>query len=168
MKLRSGVVFVCALLVGALLVPGALAQKPERFPSESGPPLELAAGEVCPFPVLLETVENKAVVTIFPSGRVLVTGKYATRVTNLASGESIIVKNSGPLTFTPLPNGNTLVVGRGVGLFYLLAGKEPGGPGLFVSKGRLVAEIDPEAFLFVTPVEVRGKTIDLCARLASP
>ncbi len=110
------------VLLALFLTPSvALADKPTREPVPAAEPLRFAAGEVCAFPVLIEVPESKTKVLTFTddSGtplRQLITGKLRLRVTNLATGESLVVNVSGPgfLTFT---EGNlaTVILGGGGG-----------------------------------------------------
>jgi hypothetical protein len=161
MKLRLGI-FGCVLLTGALLAPSALAQKPVKEPFASEP-LEFPAGDVCPFPVLIEPVASNQSIKTFPDGRMLVTGRGRERVTNLDSGESIVVTTSGSLLITPLPNGDLRLVARGQALFFLLP-QDVGGPGLIRMRGRLVEVLDPEADA-ITAFRLRGQRTDVCAQL---
>jgi hypothetical protein len=163
MKLRLGII-VSFLVAGAVLAPSAVAQKPIKEPFVSEP-VEFSAGEVCPFPVRIETIAGNQSSKTFPDGRMLVTGRATERVTNLATGESIDVKTRGSALFDPLPGDNLRIVVRGHGVIFLFA-RDVGGPALIATTGRVDEVLDLTTDT-ITSFRLSGQRRDLCAELAS-
>ena len=160
---------VLLALLALLPASAALADKPTREALPAPEPLAFAAGEVCAFPVRIEAVDskNKAVTFTDEDGdpvRQIITGTLRMRVTNLATGESLVVNVSGPgfLTFTA--DGLATVTLGGRGLLFLRAGIDVPPAGVFLVSGRLVLAIGPEGE--VTEIVGRtGQMQDLCAAL---
>jgi hypothetical protein len=154
---RTGLFLTLALL--ALFAPTATADKPLKEPL---PPPEDAvhpAGLVCPFPLGEEVLSNRGKSITFSDGSQLVTGTLKERLTNLDTGESIVVNISGPGTFTV--EGDVLhVFGRGAWLL-LATADEPGGPGALFIHGHIRFDVD---LLTGAPsnLQVRGSMRDLC------
>ena len=161
MRLRLGS-FALVLAFGGLLASAALAQPPVKEPGASEPQ-EFAAGEVCPFPVLLESIGGNPSITFFASGRFHVTGREVVRVTNLDTLESIELDTTGVITFRPLADGNLAITGQGRSLIYFLP-QDVGGPGLFLVTGR-ISEILDTASDTITVADSRGQRLDVCAAL---
>jgi hypothetical protein len=157
---RTGLFLTFALLLP--LAPTAIAAKPVKEPLPAPEPSVFPAGEICPFPLLVETVTNREKSITFSDGSQLITGAFKDRLTNLATGESILVNASGParLTF----DGDILhVVSRGASLL-LANATQPGGPGALFVHGFARYDIDlltGEPLFLV----VRGTTRDLCEQL---
>jgi hypothetical protein len=159
------------VLLALLLTPSvALADKPTREPAPAFEPPPFAAGEVCAFPVLIEETENKAKALTFidDSGaplRQIITGKFRVRVTNLATGESLVVNVSGPgfLTFTEGELATVTLGGRG--LLFLRAGIDVPPAGIFLLSGRTVLGIGAQGEV-TSIVSQTGRVQDLCAALA--
>jgi hypothetical protein len=158
----------CLLFAAALVLVSAqavLAAKPDRVPLELPPSLELAAGEACEFPLLVEFLANRGKTLTFHDNegnaiRQIGTGTLKIRVTNLAD-ESVApleLNISGPIHITLHPDGSATLVfgGRGISLFP---------PGTFVlTAGRSVVELDAEGE--VISVTNMGIEEDLCVALA--
>jgi len=163
--MRSSLSLWFAAALGLVSAPAALAAKPDRAPLELPPSLELAAGEACEFPLLVEFLANRGKTLTFYDNegnaiRQIGTGTLKIRVTNLAD-ESVApleLNISGPLHTTLHPDGSATLVfgGRGISLFP---------PGTFVlTAGRSVVELDAEGeVISVTNV---GFEEDLCVALA--
>lgn len=133
------------------------------------PPLEFAAGELCPFAVRIEAVENKEIATTFTDKdgnptRQLITGRLVMRITNLATGASIVRNVSGPGMLTFHADGTLTVVLRGGSLLYLLP-TDAGGPGLWLNSGPVRLEVD--AANNVTSTVRPAHSIDVCPMLAA-
>ena len=160
---------VYALALAAVLVllsaQAVLAVKPDRVALELPPSLELAAGEACEFPLLVEFLTNRGkTVTFFDSQgnaiRQIGTGALKIRVTNLADGSvtPLELNISGPIHITLDEDGSATLVfgGRGISLFP---------PGTFVlTAGRSVVELDATGQ--VISVTNMGFEEDLCLALA--
>lgn len=162
MKLRIGLLAM-VLAVGAVLASAGLAQPPVKEPLVSEP-MEFPAGVVCPFPVLGETVSGNESITFFASGRFHITGEGSTRVTNLATQESIVLDTSGVVTFTPLEDGNLAITGSGRNLFFFLP-QDVEGAGLFLITGR-ISEILDSSTDTITSSSSTGQRVDVCAALS--
>jgi hypothetical protein len=149
------------LASAAFLVQAAIAAPPirEDLPSESF----TYPVEVCGFEVLQETTANKGKQLTFSDGRQLATGVLKLRLTNLETGESIVLNASGPGIF--LTEGDVVTVrARGPWVIALLPG-EPTGPGLFYYKGNTTFTVDT-ATGALTSITSTGTPRDLCAELS--
>ena len=163
--MRSSLSLLFAAAIVLVSAQAVLAAKPDRAPLELPPSLELAAGEACEFPLLVEFLANRGKTLTFYDNegnaiRQIGTGTLKIRVTNLAD-ESVApleLNISGPLHTTLHPDGSATLVfgGRGISLFP---------PGTFVlTAGRSVVELDAEGeVISVTNV---GFEEDLCVALA--
>ena len=163
MRRASSLLFAAALvLVSAQAV---LAAKPDRDPLELPPFLEVAAGDACEFPILVEFLANGGkMLTFFDDEgnaiRQIGTGVLKIRVTNLADASvaPLELNISGPIHTTLHPDGSATLIfgGRGISLFP---------PGTFVlTAGRSVVELDAEGE--VISVTNMGFEEDLCVTLA--
>jgi hypothetical protein len=143
----------------------ALAEGPVTEPVPSDPLVldGIQNPRVCSFPIRLDAVRNNATIKTFPNGRVLVSGSFWTRVTNLSTGNSIAFNNSGPITVTPRSDGSVQVTARGQSLFYFFAG-DLGGPGLLRMTGLVEETISAEGVI-TSFSHTGGTTENLCATL---
>ena len=157
---RTGLFLTFALLL--LLAPAAIAAKPVKEPLPTSEPSDFAAGEICPFPLLVETLTNREKSITFSDGSQLITGALKVRLTNLATRDSILVNASGPSRETV--EGDILhVVSRGSTVLVANA-TQPGGPGALFVHGRASFDIDlltGEPLFLV----VHGNTRNLCEEL---
>jgi hypothetical protein len=98
--MRRSILVAFAVAIALLLAgQSARAAAPLRF--SLGPVHDTAAaGLVCPFAVSVDTVSINETLTVLANGRVFVTGSSFERVTNLDTGESIVVNVSGPFSLT--------------------------------------------------------------------
>ena len=158
---RTGLFLTFALLL--LLAPAAMAAKPVKEPLPTLEPSVFPAGQICPFPLLEETLTNREKSITFSDGSALITGALKVRLTNLDTGESILVNVPGPSRETV--EGDILhVAARGPSLL-LANATQPGGPGALFVRGHISFDIDlltGEPLFLV----VRGNTRDLCDKLA--
>jgi hypothetical protein len=155
-----------AALVVATFAPAALAEGPTREPLPSDP-LEFPAGLVCPFPVLIEAATNKQTITTFPSGRVMITGAFRGRVTNLASGESLELNMPGPAVLTTNEDGTISLKATGRTLFFFFPGDLGSGqPGALLSLSGHVEEVLTGDFSAVISFDHVGTSENLCETLA--
>ena len=157
--------FLGLLLAAAVAVPAAAA-KPERAFIEAPPPTDYAAGVLCAYPVRIEAVTNQEYGIAFPvaedgTQRTIVTGRLVMMVTNLVSHESLTVNVSGPGVFTFGADGLS-IDGGGRWLFYLFA-TDAGGPGIWVTSGRIHLEAGASG---VTALTMPHRTQDVCHLLA--
>jgi hypothetical protein len=155
---------LAALMLG-VLAPGALANPPTHIPA--GPIPDFTLTDSCKFPVLVHVDTNNEVNTTFSDGRTLVTGSLKVTLTDVTNSKSIHVNISGPGTFTPLPNGETLQRSVGRWLFFFSPNQlGPGTPGrLILTTGVVTALLDQNGNL-TSFTHTNGTTTDLCAQLA--
>jgi hypothetical protein len=159
----------CLLLLSAT---GAAAARPTREPVPNEP-LEFAAGQVCSFPVRLESPFNRQTMTTFfdrfgsPRATV-VTGVASTLVTNLDSGANLLIPGGQRLSFGG--DSDTFVLdANGVTPFFFFDGDANPigtGSGLFAIFGKAHEELDLNTG-FVTLFEYSGSAVDVCAALSS-
>jgi hypothetical protein len=165
MKRVTAVVAVIAATLMLVSAP-ALASAPTREPF----PLEpIVIDGVCGFPVLAEPIVNQEFITTFTDEqgnvtRQIISGRLVTRLTNLDTGESVVVNTSGPGTI--LFEDDTVVLnGHGTGLLFFFPEQlGPGDPGLImILKGSFTLTIAPDGTQ--TFSNVRGNTTDVCQLL---
>ena len=157
----SGVAIVT--LLAALIVPAALAGQPtiQRFPFE-----DHFVTQSCGFPVQIDatgTVVDISYTDELGNFHEFQAGPTAkATLTNLVTGKTIVVNNSGPGDLTFPAAGGFTQVGTGLWLWGQL---NPAtlAPGIFLSKGRFVLSRSASG---VRTITLTGTTIDLCAQLA--
>jgi hypothetical protein len=152
---RRAFAFTAALLLTILATGAAGAAQPIREPLVIE---DEDFNNLCPFPVRLEITANKEYVKFFSDGRILVNGKLFVRITNLVSGESLDANVSGPAHITLLSERGA---GRGI---FLLFPEDAGGPGIILGTGRVDVVRGEDGF--ITDLDIRGTTFDVCAALA--
>jgi hypothetical protein len=156
MTVRTSTFLVlAAALLTLLAASSATAAQPIRSPLFGE---DFSSDELCSFPVLIEVTANKEYVTEFADGRILITGKFFVRITNLDTGQSLDLNASGPATFSA-----ESAFLRGRSLFLLFPG-DPEGPGLLLTSGplQLMAAEDGSLAGFT----FKGHSLDVCAALA--
>jgi hypothetical protein len=158
-------IFVTALIAAAVLASSAGAEKPVRESLGAGGVIEIAAGEVCPFPMVLDETARKGTLTTFSDGHTVIHAKGTVRVTNALSEESVSLRIAGSIEDTQLPNGDLRSIASGRNLLFYLEG-DVLGPGLFFTIGRVVEIFDADTGA-VTSSDLSGKRIDICAQLSS-
>ena len=128
---------------------------------------------VCSFDVLEELLGNTEKLATFynQDGEVafqILTGANKWRFTNVESGKSIVLNGSGPGRFAVQP-GSDIVRAEtgGVSFWTFQPGTQPPGwPALALTRGRIVAELDPATFTIVNLIAQQGASVqDLCAAL---
>jgi hypothetical protein len=153
---RRAFTFVAVALLTVLATGAAGAAQPIREPLVIE---DEQFNNLCPFPVLLEITANKEYVKFFSDGRLFVNGKLFVRITNLQTGESLDANVSGPAHITLL---NERGAGRGI---FLLFPEDVGGPGIILGTGRVDVVRGEDGF--ITDLEIKGTTFDVCAALAA-
>jgi len=159
---------VAATLLGSamaitLALPALAAGRPTfspvPFPAEG---ILLPGGVFCDFDLFAEATKNTEVAKTFPAdanGNVLqiVTGQLWVRLTNVATGESLVVNISGPTRYLIHPDGSleSIQMGR-------LVAVAPGG--FFVYSGRVISTILPDGTTDIH--SIRGSRTDICAFLS--
>src|SRR5947209_19934551 len=85
-------------IVGALQLPtGTAHATPPTRTTE--PPFDFASSTVfCGFPLRAETLRNNIKITTFSDGHQLVTGGRTVRLTNLDTGTTIVLRDTGSVT----------------------------------------------------------------------
>jgi hypothetical protein len=155
-----------ALVLVALGFAGAAAAgKPDKFPTPI-PAAHFDAGELCPFELSWETTKDDAFAIYHVDHDYLWGGgRNFALLTNLDSGNTMVVNSTGPgkLTFT---EGGVDIVGGG----HWLVGETsddpaPTAPGLWLYSGHIHITFDP-----VNGTQIVGydgtAPIDVCAALA--
>jgi hypothetical protein len=134
------------------------------------PPLQFGAGEMCAFPILLETIsENSNVSTFAPApdgSRRIVTRGVATDVaTNLLTGESITRTGGYRISVRIAADGSVEADGTGALYAYYFAG-DPGelGAGLHAIDGHVRESYAPDGTFLGGTFD--GSSSDLCDVLA--
>ncbi|HYV22193.1 MAG TPA: hypothetical protein VEN31_06025 [Candidatus Bathyarchaeia archaeon] len=124
----------------------------------------IPAGAVCPFAVAVDSVTINEKATVWSGGRVILTGNSVERITNLATGKSVVVNVSGPFTLTSAGGVDTFMA-TGRNLFGLRSGDlGPGQPGaLLLTTGLVIFTQSPSG---VTFTHVGGTTENLCQTLS--
>ena len=152
---------VIALALVTLFALSAFAQKPVKEPVVYDP-LEFGAGDVCSFPVHIQG-DGKQNQIQFPSGREMIVGHGSATVTNVATGASIELAQSGRYVEKVLADGTVRIETNGQVLFFLLP-QDVGGPALTLATGHSVLVYDINADT-VTSLRSSGRTFDVCTVL---
>jgi hypothetical protein len=110
---------------------------------------------------------NKQTQTFFANGRLLVTGPFKTRITNVATGAYVDRNAPGAIRVEQNPDGTWHVVGTGTTLFYFFPDDlGPGRPGaLLYGTGRTEETITADFGRILSYRHV-GTTENLCETLA--
>ena len=165
MRRTATVSMLVALLLALGALPAAAQGQPEHFFYEPAG-MEFAAGAVCVFGVIVETLRGRVHDSVreLDDGTIHIrtTGSWHARLTNTETGESIVRNLSGPLDLWIFPDGTARAVNRGHTLAWLLP--EEGGPALWHHRGTIEWSID-EAGLF-SVVRETGIREDLCSALS--
>lgn len=154
-----------------LLVPfAALAQKPTiTYFDFTGTAFTLpASAGFCPFDIYEQPVGNKEKIATFydKAGQVkfqIITGVNKWMFTNLSTGKAVQLNASGPgrLTFE---NNTVILSGSGESFFYI-SNPPAGFPKLSLTRGRIVAEVDPTTFTVTNLITQHGTVQDICTLL---
>jgi hypothetical protein len=166
---------ISALILAAtsvLILGGApaLAAPPLHEPLDL-PPLEFAAGDICDFPILLETTGGNIRQTTFAatkdgSVRVLQRGFAMSEVTNLASGESLTFGGGSRITIMFRADGSVEAWGSGkLFAFYFAGDVGDLGPGVHSVTGRVTERYGTDGSL--TDATFSGRAENLCDVLAA-
>jgi hypothetical protein len=131
----------------------------------------LPKGDFCPFPVDILILTSGQTRTTFldQSGNVimeLITGPLKVRVTNVTTGESLDLNIAGP---GRIVEDGEILIATGPWLLFVPKGAlldDPDFQGLFLTRGRVVAEIDENENI-VRFISSNGRVDDICAALAS-
>jgi hypothetical protein len=158
LKMRKTISSLVAfMLVAAIAVPVATADKPVKEPSPSDD--FTIPASICGFEVMVEILTDKGKAITFGDGRTMLSGALKVRLTNSDDPTSSIVLNiSGPGKF----ESSGVLTATGPWLFFFLPGELGAGspPILAFTKGQVL--IDDTGFHLLG-----GTRIDLCPVLAS-
>jgi hypothetical protein len=80
---------------------------------EENPAFEAVLEGVCPFPFMVEPFQNKEIIKTFSDGRTITTGVWKFLLTNLDTGNSVILNISGPAFTTVNADGTTTLIRGG-------------------------------------------------------
>jgi hypothetical protein len=162
-RLAVGLATAATLIAAAVIaVISPAAAQPVIFP----------AGVACPdYGLMLEPSEGHRVTREFRDEngelvRSLVAGTGGDLIlTNLSTNESLTLRSSGAVMHTTFNDDDTqTVVLTGHWVLILFPTDLPAGPSTTLHVGRVVYTADPNGVFTIE--EVRGRTTDLCARLA--
>ena len=175
-EMRRILVVVVVAAMGAVFVPLGVAGKPEQARVEPGTVLAVyPAGLVCsesdaPGGVRWTFVGGPTTDRLFDNGRFMESGNGAIEVTNIASGESVVIPLHGSIVQIPTDTGFTAHTGGAV-LVSLFPGDA--GPGdvstgrMYVITGHIVAEVDSiGAGGAFSSFAYTGQLVDVCAMIA--
>jgi hypothetical protein len=159
------------VVVGFLMFPWTVASAggaPYRFPDPGGS-IDFPAGTLCSFEMLDTNVVDNEVWTVFPvqpNGDQVwkVTGSLVVTHTNVSTGKSLTLNESGPATLTYHADGSITADFRGPGELWLFAGDVPSGPDDLYVTGQYVLDVSPSGQ--GTLVSLTGSHYDLCAALS--
>lgn len=168
MKRLGLLAIIGAIAMLAISAMPAMAGKPQKFPATpfTG---SFNAGDVCAFQVDTAPVEFKVTVKVFSDSggnptRIEFRGRDVIEVTNHDTGKRLVFNASGPGTLYPQPDGSTLAVGGGPGLFALFPGDDRG-PAMLYIKGRATFTVSPTGQ--ISNIVTHGPVVDVCAMLAA-
>jgi hypothetical protein len=161
---RSGSMLALSLLLGVVLA-ATLASSAQATPPtrSTEPPFTFDNNTLfCGFPMRAEVLKDNVKILTFSSGRQLVTGTQTYRLTNLATGKSLVVKDAGNLITNPDQTTDTFH-GR---LVLFLFPIEPFGPSASLFVGSVHATFAQPGGFFYSGLRYTGKRVDLCAALS--
>jgi hypothetical protein len=150
-------------IIGASQIPIAAAHAvpPTR---DTEPPFDFASSTVfCGFPLRAETLQNNIKITTFSDGHQLVTGGRTVRLTNLATGRTLTLRDTGNVTTNAAQTSETLT---GSLVLFLFPG-EPFGPGAWLFDGHTTATFAQPGGFTYGALALNGKQTDLCAALSA-
>jgi hypothetical protein len=129
-----------------------------------------ASAGFCPFDIYEQpTGNNEKIATFYgQAGEVklqIISGVNKWSFTNLSNGKTVNFNASGPARFTVQPGSDTVLAqGGGVSFFYI-PNPPAGFPKLALTRGRVVAELDPTTFTVSNLITVNGTVQDICPML---
>jgi hypothetical protein len=164
--MRRGLLLLSILVTALAAAPVATADKPIREVIPA--PDDRVIDDQCSFPVLGH-IEGNEINTTFTDrfgNPIRLLGVFpgnTLTLTNLDSDKSITVGATGSFQLRANPDGtaSAMVTGQGVWLGHPVTGE----PGIWFQSGRVSASLDADGN--ATSVNVTGKLVDLCPRLAS-
>ena len=165
-KSLAGVAFALVLTLGVAPV---LASRPTiEYLDFSGGPFTLTG--VCPFGIYEEPTGNKEKVATFynQTGDItfqVITGVNKWRFTNVSTGKVLDVNASGPGRLFVEPGSDLVLAETGGVSFFFIPNPPPGMPTFSLTRGRVVAELDPTTFIVTNLVAQQGTVQDICALL---
>ena len=161
------------------LIPAALLVLAVASPASAAPPVkepqgpilnEFAAGDVCDFPVRVESLQSKAKSITFDRRdgalKVNLSGALIERVTNLDTGASVIRQSSGPAKVSVNDAGHVVLTYGGASVLTFFDGDVIGRRLLYFKGGGAETEIGDDGFFFVR-VAFPPHVEDLCATLSA-
>ena len=168
MRNRTTLAATAIAVLGALLAPAAEAARPDRFVE---PPYEAFIDASCPASIAPEGIRwadagGNFAALFFDDGGELRTGRHPDLLTNVASGESLLLHLQGSIETRPVGD-DFLVTMRGTnGLILYPDDAGPGDvdePRVYVFTGTVRVMFD--AGFVVTELEHSGPVRDICAEL---
>jgi hypothetical protein len=129
-----------------------------------------ASAGFCPFDIYEEPIGNKIKVATFygQTGEIkfeIISGMNKWRFTNLSTGKAIELNASGPGRFFVRPGSDTVLAETGGVSFFYILNPPAGIPKLALTRGRVVAELDPTTFVVTNLISHHGTVQDICPML---
>lgn len=168
MHRRTTLAATAIAVLGALLAPAAEAGRPERFVE---PPYETFIDASCPEAIAPEGIQwsdagGNFAALFFDDGAELKTGRHPDLVTNVATGDSVLLDLQGSIRARPVGD-EVRVTMRGTNGLILYPGDAGPGdvdePRVFVFTGTVRFTFN--AALTITKLEHTGRARDVCAEL---
>ena len=168
MPIRTTLAATAIAVLGALLAPAADAARPDRFVE---PPYESFVDASCPDSIAPEGIEwsdggGNFAALFFDDGGELKVGRHPDLVTNVATGESVLLDLQGSVRARPLGDGFRVTMRGTNGLILYPGDAGPGDidePRVYVFTGTVRVTFD--AGFAVTELEHTGPARDVCAEL---
>jgi hypothetical protein len=158
--MRQVLALLCVGIVTLAGAAAAFSAGPLREPLVFEP-ITFSAGEVCPFPVTIETVVNKEILKDF-GDHLIITGRLVAEVTNDDTGQSVVLNISGPAKVVFTEDAATQY-GRGLGLNFFFPGDLGPEGALLWTRGPMIQRFSEDGLEVVRMAPV---VRDVCAMLA--
>jgi hypothetical protein len=168
-------IFALVIACGTLVVPSALAGKPNRERLPLGGTNAYPAGVVCPTAIApggvqFEVIGGNWTVKLFDDGKFLATGRRILKITNIAFPDrSVVVDWDGSFASVPLADGTFADRGSGTVGFAFFPGDA--GPGdtttgrIYLFTGKL--SLTENSSGAIVAYGSKGSMEDVCAEIAS-
>jgi hypothetical protein len=165
---RASLAAIAIAAIGGLLAPAAEAGRPDRFVE---PPIEAFVDASCPDAIAPEGIRwsdggGRFAVLLFADGGELRVGRHPDRMTNVATGESVLLDLRGSIRARLAGDGVRATM-RGTNGLILYPGDsgpgDTGEPRVYVFTG--VVRVTFDAAFAVTELEFAGTARDVCAEL---
>jgi len=132
--------------------------------------VSFVATGLCAFDIREDAIgNNEKVATFFDRDQTtkfqIVSGVNKWRFTNLVTGKAVEINGSGPARFYLETGGATVRAESGGVSFFYIPNPPTGIPSFALTKGRVVAELDPLTFTILSLTVLKGTVQDICQLL---